>query len=118
MIKALGDMPPGVIGFEAAGKLMAEDFRDVVLPALEEAAAAGEVRFLIVMDSFDGMTGGALWEDLKIGVSHLGAWRRVALVTDIAWMQHMTDLFGWMTPGETKTFPITQRDAAIAWVAG
>ena len=35
-------MPPGVIGFEAAGKLKAEDYRDVVLPALEEAAASGE----------------------------------------------------------------------------
>jgi len=33
-------------------------------------------------------------------------------------MAHATDLFGWMTPGETKTFPLDQRDQAIAWVAG
>ena len=28
----------------------------------------------------------------------------------------MTDLFGWMTPGETKTFPVDQKDEAIQWV--
>jgi hypothetical protein len=118
VIKELSDMPPGVIGFEAAGKLKAEDYRDVVLPALQEAAASGEVRFVIVMNDFDGMTGGALWQDLKLGVEHLRAWKRIALVTDIGWMHHLTDLFGWMTPGETKTFPIAERDAAVAWVAG
>jgi SpoIIAA-like len=118
MIKELSDMPAGVIGFEASGRLHAEDYRDVVLPALERAAATGEVRFLIVMRDFDGMSGGALWQDLKVGVEHLRAWKRIALVTDIEWMRHMTDLFGWMTPGETKTFSLTQRDAAIEWVAG
>jgi SpoIIAA-like len=117
VIKKLNDMPPGVIGFEAAGKLKAEDYRDVVLPALEQAAASGEVRFVIVMNDFDGMTGGALWQDLKMGVEHLRAWKRIALVTDIEWMHHLTELFGWMTPGETKTFPIAERDSAIAWVA-
>lgn len=117
MIKELREMPPGVIGFEAAGKLKAEDYRDVVLPALEQAAASGEVRFVIVMNDFDGMTGGALWQDLKLGVEHLRAWKRIALVTDIGWMHHLTDLFGWMTPGDTRTFPIAERDAAIAWAA-
>jgi len=118
MIKELSDMPAGVIGFEASGRLRAEDYRDVILPALERAAAAGEVRFLIVMRDFDGMSGGALWQDLKVGIEHLRAWKRIALVTDIEWMRRLTDLFGWMTPGETKTFPLTQLDEAAAWAAG
>jgi hypothetical protein len=118
MIKELDGMPAGVIGFEASGKLRAEDYRDVVLPALERAASTGEVRFLIVMEDFDGMSGGALWQDLKVGFEHLRAWKRIALVTDIQWMSRMTDLFGWMTPGETRTFPKAERAAAIAWVAG
>jgi hypothetical protein len=118
MIAALDGLPEGVIGFEATGKIAAEDYRDVVLPALERAAAGGEVRFVIVMRSFDGMTGGALWQDLKVGFEHLHSWKRVALVTDIGWMTHATDLFGWMTPGETKTFPLDQQDEAVAWVQG
>jgi hypothetical protein len=118
MITELSDMPPGVIGFEASGKLQAEDYRDVVLPALQRAAETGDVRFLIVINDFGGMSGGALWQDLKMGVEHLRAWKRIALVTDIDWMTHLTALFGWMTPGETKSFPRAQRDEAIAWVAG
>ncbi len=118
MIKKLSDMPPGVIGFEASGKLHAEDYRDVVLPAIERAATVGDVRFVIVMTEFDGMTGGALWQDLKLGIEHFRAWRRIALVTDISWMHHLTDMFGWMTPGETKTFSVAELDAALAWVAG
>ena len=40
------------------------------------------------MRDFDGISGGAVWQDLKIGVEHLHAWKRIALVTDIAWMSH------------------------------
>src|SRR6516162_4198966 len=114
MIKQLTDLPTGVIGFEVAGKIEAEDYRDVVLPAVEEAAKSGEVRFLIVMPEFRGMSAEAVWQDLKIGVEHLRAWKRIAVVTDIDWVHHLTGLFGWMTPGEVKTFRLQQRDEAIS----
>ena len=118
MIEELSGVPAGVIGFEASGRIRAEDYRDVVLPALEHAAATGEVRFVIVMRDFEGMSGGAVWQDLKVGIEHFRAWKRIALITDIAWMRDLTSLFGWMTPGEVKTFPLAQREAAIEWAAG
>ena len=117
MMKELSDLPTGVIGFEVAGEIRAEDYRDVVLPALERAAAGGEVRFVVVIGEFQGMSGGALWQDLKVGVEHLRAWKRIAVVTDIEWVGHMLTLFGWMTPGEVRHFPLAQRDEAIAWAA-
>jgi hypothetical protein len=117
MIKELSGMPSAVIGFEVLGKIEAEDYRDTILPALEGAAAAGEVRFLIVFREFDGISGGAVWQDLKVGVEHLRSWKRIALVTDIGWMHHLTELFGWMTPGETKTFSVAELEKATAWVA-
>src|SRR5690349_4876688 len=86
MIKPLNDLPAGVIGFEVTGKIEAEDYRDVVLPALEQAAQRGEVRFMIVMPEFHGMSAGALWRDLKIGVEHFRAWKRIAVVTDVDWI--------------------------------
>ena len=79
--------------------------------------AAGGVRLVIVMRDFDGMSGGAIWQDLKIGIEHLRSWKRIALVTDIDWMSHLTHLFGWMTPAETKTFALDQQEQAIRWVA-
>ena len=117
MIAELTDLPAGVTGFVVSGTVVAEDYSDVILPALERAAATGEVRFLIEIASFDGMTPGALWEDLKVGVEHLRAWKRVAVVTDIDWVHHMTALFGWMTPGQVKVFRTASRADAVAWVA-
>jgi hypothetical protein len=117
MITELTDMPDGVVGFEASGTLRAEDYRDVLLPALERASEHGDLRFVVVIPTFKGISGGGLWEDLKIGFSHLRKWKRIALVTDIEWMSYMTSLFGWMTPGETKVFGLAERDAAVAWAA-
>lgn len=117
MITELTGLPAGVIGFEASGKLRAEDYRDVLLPAIEAAAKTGDVRLMIVINSFEGMTPSALWQDLRMGVEHLRAWKRTAVVTDIGWVTHMTAMFGWMTPGQTRHFPLADRDAAIAWVA-
>jgi hypothetical protein len=118
MIKDLADLPPGVVGFEISGTVHADDYRDVVLPALQRAYASDEFRFVIVIPEFGGITGGALWQDLKVGIEHLHAWKRIALVTDIDWVRHATTLFGWMTPGEVKIFPLAQRDKAIDWAAG
>jgi hypothetical protein len=53
---------------------------------------------------------------LKLGIEHLRAWKRTALVTDIGWMRDLTDVFGRMTPGESKTFPLDEKDRAIRWV--
>jgi SpoIIAA-like len=117
MITELTDLPAGVIGFEAAGRLRAEDYRDVLLPVVERATTSGDIRILIVMSDFDGLSAGALWQDLKMGVENLGAWKRIALVTDIEWMSHMVAMFGWMTPGELKHFLLAERSAAIDWVA-
>ncbi len=121
VIKELRGLPPGVIGFEAAGTLHAEDYRDVILPALERAAASSEVSaasIVVVIPEFYGMSGGALWQDLNVGIEHLYAWKRIALVTDIEWMNLMTTLFGSMTPGEVRHFPLAQLNEAIAWAAG
>jgi len=118
MIRELSDLPDGLIGFEVGGTLHAEDYRDVLLPAVERAAAAGDVRIVLVIATFSGLSAGALWQDLKMGVEHFRSWQRIALVTDIEWIVHMTSMFGWMTPGELQHFTLDDRDAAIRWAAG
>ena len=118
MLEAMTRLPPGLLGFEVNGALHADDYRDMLLPAVEAAIQRGEkVRIVLVFESFDGLSGGALWQDLKMGVEHLTHWERIALVTDIDWMTHLTALFGWMTPGDLKRFPLAEREAAIVWAA-
>jgi SpoIIAA-like len=118
MLQSLTDLPDGVLGFEARGEIEADDYRNVLSPAIERVVDSGhDIRMVIVFTEWDGMSGGALWQDLKMGAGHLRHWKRIALVTDIDWMARAAKLFGWMTPGEMRVFPIAERDAAIAWTA-
>ena len=80
-------------------------------------ASTDDVRMVIVIRDVDGRTAGAPWEDLEMGVEHLTTWKRIALVTDLDWMITVASLFGWMTPGELRRFPLADRARAIAWAA-
>jgi hypothetical protein len=118
MIRTLDDLPDGVIGFEADGEIRAEDYATILIPAVKQTRAdGGDIRIVLVFPTFDGLSAGATWQDLRMGVEHLTHWKKIALVTDVEWMMHLSRLFGWMTPGEFKHFPLNERDAAVAWAA-
>ena len=123
MVERLADMPPGTIGFRAAGEIEREDYDEVLVPELHRALEAGEgLRTLYVIEDLDEIEPAALWADSKLGfdlgVRHREAWVRSAIVTDIHWMARATKLFAWMIPGETRVFPVAELEAAKAWGAG
>jgi SpoIIAA-like len=121
MVERIEDMPAGTIGFRSSGKLTRDDYRQVMEPALRDAAEAGEIRMLFELADFDGLEPAAWFDDVKlglgIGVGHHSAWRRSAIVTDIEWVGKAFRLFAWMTPGEIEVFGLDQRDEARSWVA-
>jgi hypothetical protein len=121
MIQELTDMPEGTLGFSMSGHLKREDYVDVILPPLRAAAEAGHMRVLIEIPSFDGVSPGAAWEDLKAAgefqIKHRHAWEKIALVTDLDWVRHALSVFGWTVPGEIQVFALNDLDAAKAWVA-
>jgi hypothetical protein len=117
MIEPLDNLPAGVIGFRAVGKIDASDYEKILIPAVERAAGSGGVRLVFVYEKFEGLSGGAAWQDLRLGLEHLKDWKRTALVTNIEWMTHATAMFAWLTPGEVRCFPLAELDAAITWAA-
>jgi hypothetical protein len=121
MIEKIGEMPAGTIGFKASGKLRRDDYRDVLEPALREAAESGEIRMLFELSDFDGVEAAAWYEDLKtglgLGIGHHSAWKRSAIVTNVEWIAKAFHLFAWVTPGEVKVFGLDQEDEARDWVA-
>jgi stage II sporulation SpoAA-like protein len=118
MIETITGLPSGVLGFEIDGELHADDYQNVLLPAVQAAIRRGErIRIVLVFERFEGLSGGALWSDVKMGVEDLTRWERIALVTDIDWMVRLTALFGGMTQGELRQFPLAEREAATAWAA-
>ena len=122
MIERLTDMPPGTIGFRAAGEIEREDYDEVLVPELRRALeAGGGLRTLYLIEDLDEIEPGALWADTRLGfdlgVRHHEAWIRSAIVTDIHWMARATRLFAWMIPGEARVFPRDELEQAKTWVA-
>lgn len=123
MVERLADMPPGTIGFRAAGEIERQDYDEVLAPELQQALdAGGGLRTLYVIEDLDEIEPGALWADAKLGfdlgIRHREAWVRSAIVTDIEWIARATKLFAWMIPGEARVFPLAEVDQAKTWVAG
>jgi hypothetical protein len=118
MIERMTGLPDNVIGLSAHGKVSAADYEQHVVPAVEEVLTAHDkVRLLYQLgDDFDGFEVGALWEDAKVGLSHLAAWERIALVTDVDWIRNATKAMGFMMPGEVRVFANAELDAARDWL--
>lgn len=118
MIETISGLPENVVGFEAVGKVSADDYKDVLIPTAEAALKENDrVRLLYVLgERFDGVSPGAMWEDTKLGFEHLRSWERMALVTDAEWIGHTVKAFGWVMPGEVRIFPTAERADAEAWV--
>jgi hypothetical protein len=121
MIERIDDVPEGVIGLRASGKLTKEDYTDVLEPALKEATASGEARALFVLPDFDGLEPGAWIEDVKTGlaveVKNRDAWKKLAFVSGVDWVSRSMRLFAWAMPGELKVFDMDELDEAKEWVA-
>ena len=120
VVQALGEMPAGTIGFRISGRVGGGDYRDVLVPALRAAVERGDLRALFVVEGYDGFDMDALKEDLKAGPAlafeHRGAWKRVAVATDVEWMTKAFALFRWLIPGETKVFALDAIDGAKGWI--
>jgi hypothetical protein len=116
MLEELKGLPVGVIGFEAVGTVEAEDYRDVLEPAIDSAARLGGIRLVYVMgERFEGYSSKAMWEDSKVGLGHVRSWERTALVSDSDWARHLVQGLGWMFPGKVRQYQLKELDDAIAW---
>jgi hypothetical protein len=123
VVEELSDMPEGTLGYRLWGRFTREDYT-AILPRLQEAVDSGaEMRFLCQLGpEWEGMTGGAMWEDVKADVKfelfQRANWHRIAVVSDLDWVRRLMELLGWVAPGEVKLFPLEQLAEAKAWVAG
>lgn len=118
MIEVMTDLPDRVLGLRARGEVSAQDYKTVLVPAIEEKLTKHKkARLLYVLgDDFDGYTGGAAWEDAKVGMKHLTAFERVAVVTDVDWIEKMIKAFGFVMPGEVRVFDDDDLDEARLWI--
>jgi SpoIIAA-like len=117
MIEQLTGFADNVVAFRCLGRVTKADYLSVLVPAVTEALSTQrKVRLYYETDPDFGLDAGAAWEDFKVGMESITRWERVAVVTDIGWIKHAVQLFGFLMPGVTKLFSPTEAAEARAWV--
>lgn len=119
MIELVEGLPEGAFGVEAKGKLSPDDYKKVLIPAIQSEFEKHEKLSLLIVigPEFAGMELKSTWDDAKLGLSHLFAWSKIAIVTDHEWYTHIAGVSAFLTQSEVKIFKLAERDAATAWVS-
>jgi hypothetical protein len=118
LLERITDLPDAVLGFKASGELTGDDYRSVLVPAVEAGLASQEkLRLLYVLgDEVTGFSAGAAWQDTKVGIAHATKWEKIAVVSDKEWLRHSVNIFGYLIPGEIKAFSTAEEGEARAWI--
>jgi len=118
MIESLNSFPGNVLAFVCHGQVTKQDYSTVLVPAVESALKAHDkVRlYYETASDFAGIDPSAVWEDTKVGVSHLLRWERVAVVTDVEWIKQTMKFFSFMIPGELRAFSTSEAAQARKWI--
>ncbi len=119
MFRPVFDLPPGVIGYSAVGKLTADDYSKVLIPEIEaQIAEGGKLRFLYVAGpAFEGFEADAIIGDATFGFRHFFDFEKIAFVSDDATFRSLVHAFGLTMPAEVRTFAMADMAKAKAWLA-
>jgi hypothetical protein len=118
MLERLKDLPRGIEGVRAVGKISKEDYEQIVEPLLDEARREGRhIRFLYHLGpEFEGFTPGAAWQDAKIGLGSMRLFGGCAIVTDVAWIRDSARLIGFLMPCPVKVFGNQELGQGVEWL--
>jgi len=112
-------LPDDAVGISVQGVIDSEDYAAKIVPAIEAKLAGHEkIKVLVqVGPEFESFTAGAVWQDTKFGTANFSRFSKVALVSDIRWLQSATRIFAPLIPGEVRVFADKELEAAKAWIA-
>lgn len=118
MLTMIEGLPDQVIGIRINDRLRAEDYERQLIPLVNDKLARHrKLDFLCCIDGeWKGMEAGAVWQDLRLGLGRIGHWARMAIVSDIKWLENAIKLFRVFSPGELRHFDSDEYAAAREWV--
>ena len=99
------------------GKLYKEDY-DEMVPQLEwQIATTGRIHLLIELASFQGLTLGAVWEDIRFAAKHYSDIGKLAVIgRGMPWERGMTALKTLCTRAQVRFFDNADRQRAESWI--
>jgi len=117
-LKILDGFPNDVLAMEISGRLRGVDYEEVLDPLIDKKLERHDKLkvFLVVNKDFEGATAGAAWDDLKLGLKNFTKYRKMAIVTDLAWLRNGVRLFAPFMPAEVHSYPYSKREIAESWI--
>lgn len=118
MLSIIENLPDHVIGIRITDKLRAEDYERLLIPLVNNKLERHSKLDLLccIEGEWKGMEAGAAWQDLRLGLGKLGHWARMAIVSDIDWLEKAIKVLRLFSPGELRHFDDNDYDDALAWV--
>jgi hypothetical protein len=119
MVEKIPDLPDNVLGFAAKGKVTANDYESIIIPAVEEMfSRQRKVRFLYHLgEDFSGIEAAAAWDDVRLGLKHLTGWEKMALISDVDWIRRAVKIFGLAITGRVRVFHNRDLAEAKRWIS-
>jgi len=118
MITLLKGFPENVLCVSTEGKITGTDYETVLIPALNEKLKTNKkIRILYYLgNSFTGFDLSAMFDDAKMGMKHLSAWDKIALVSDHELTNSFARFFGHMLSCELRIFKDAELNEAKKWI--
>lgn len=118
MIEIRSNDRPDIPEVHINAPVTAADYKDVLMPALDEAIAREEhIRLLAIFDAkMSDYTFGAMIEDARLGLKHWRGFDRAAVVAAGNGLRHFITAFGILMPCPVMTFEPGQEDEARRWL--
>lgn len=111
-------LPRDVVAVRAVGVITGDDYRETLLPLVDEKLKEHDMlKLLFVMgDEYATFAGDAAWEDTKFDFKHLRDFSRIAVVTDVNWVARTMRIFAPILPYTLKVFPMAELEGAKIWI--
>ena len=119
MIEIMQGLPENVVAVSTSGRVTEEDYDNVLIPAIEDKIKkCGKIRMLYHLGKdFTSFTYEAMWDDTKVGIRHLTAFEKIAVVSDVDWVIDAVKIFKFVIPCPVKIYRNEALPEAKAWIS-
>jgi len=117
MLKLIDGFKDSVIAIEAQGEITRKDYEEVLIPRAKKALTKyNKVDCFMYITEGSSYSLSAMATDAVFGFSHLTSWRRIAVVTNVEWMQKSFGFIMSIMPFNAKLFSEDEFADAKAWL--
>lgn len=116
MIKITQRGETGVYEVALSGRISDEDYKTVLIPALDRAIEEHDhIKALVILDDVSYSLG-AMFDDAELGIRHWSGFDRIAVVGETGWMTRAIRAFAPVMPCPLKVFEPGHEEEARRWL--